>query len=150
MSIKLTSLFCIPSYTFFDWGFNFRSLNPNTSANDEYVKFFNLVDGKQSVEITLKIKGKKYPATINLSKQKAGRTDKSGDWSANHRLRAKSNRGLWSKAPSIPAPAPRAATNLIRDLTTNAYRWFFPRGTDGPTRVWPPGRRTRFTGYEPK
>lgn len=87
MPTKLTSIFCVPAYTFFDWGINARTLDPKLSANDEYVKFFNLLEGKQSVEITLKIKGKNYPATVSLSKPRAGKSDNSGNWAAYHRVR---------------------------------------------------------------
>ena len=71
MTEKLTSFFVVPAFTFFDWGFQMRSLQVDESPNDEYVKFFDLLnDETRSVEIILRIGNKKYPATINLSKQR--------------------------------------------------------------------------------
>ena len=87
MTDTLTSFFCVPKFTFFDWGFNARTMDPESSANDEYVKFFDLLEGKQTVDISLKISGKKYPASIGLSKPGAGETEKSGEWKAYHRIR---------------------------------------------------------------
>ena len=89
MEQKLTSLFVVPAFAFFDWGFQFRTYKDSAKAvDDEYVKFFKLLDGgSQSAEITLKIGNKKYPAHIRLSKHRAGKTEHSGSWRAMHRIR---------------------------------------------------------------
>ena len=87
MTDTLTSFYSIPGFTFFDWGFNARTLNPKTSANDEYVKFFDLHGKTQSVDIILIINGKKYPASIGLTRSGAGETESSGKWKAYDRIR---------------------------------------------------------------
>lgn len=89
MEQKLTSIFRVPGYTFFDWGFNVRTYkDPDEAVEDEYVKFFKLLDGdSQSAELKLKIGNKTYPANIRLSKHSAGKTENSGPWKAMHRIR---------------------------------------------------------------
>jgi len=87
MSVKLTSFYCVPKYTFFNWGFNARTMDPESSSNDEYVKFFDLLGKKQTVSISLQIGKIKYPASISLSRPSAGKSEKSGEWKAYHRIR---------------------------------------------------------------
>ena len=71
MTEKLSSFFVVPAYSFFDWGFQMRSLEPNDSHKDEYVKFFDLTNDEcRTIEITLKIGQKKFPASISFSKQR--------------------------------------------------------------------------------
>lgn len=72
MNARLPSFFVVPAYSFFDWGIGMRSLEPEQTPNDEIVKMYDLLD-KKTVNITLKISGKKYPAIINLSQQRSNR-----------------------------------------------------------------------------
>ena len=79
MSVKLASFYCVPKYTFFNWGFNARTMDPESSSNDEYVKFFDLLGEKQTVSISLQIGKKKYPASISLSRPSAGKPKNQGN-----------------------------------------------------------------------
>jgi len=66
MSDTLPSFFVIPAYTFFDWGIQM----PKANLND-YVDYFSLEEGNLTMDITLQIGRKKYPAKINLARQRS-------------------------------------------------------------------------------
>ena len=71
MAEKLNSFFVVPAKVFFEWGITMCSIPPSKTPEDEYVKFFNLLnDDCRTVDITIKIKSKKYPASISLVQQR--------------------------------------------------------------------------------
>jgi hypothetical protein len=66
MSDTLPSFFVVPAYTFFDWGLQMPKANL-----EDYVNYFSLGEGNLNVPITIKVGGKKFPAKIDLSRQRS-------------------------------------------------------------------------------
>jgi len=59
----LSSIYVVPGYTFFYWGFTLKK-----DLYPEYIEFFNLGEGNLVVPIKLKIKGKLYDAKIRVAR----------------------------------------------------------------------------------
>jgi len=62
--VTLNSVYVIPGYTFFYWGFTVPK-----KENVAYARFFKLKRGKQTRPITLIIQGKRRSAKIRLARQ---------------------------------------------------------------------------------
>jgi len=59
----LSSIYVVPGYTFFYWGFTLKK-----DLYPEYIEYFNLGEGNLVVPIKLQIKGKLYDAKIRVAR----------------------------------------------------------------------------------